>query len=303
MNAPQRSADCDVSEVRLRALDGCELAATLYAPPGVAAPAQIAVLHCGAGIAQMRYRHFACFVARCGIALLTYDYRGVGRSRLASLRGYPATIEDWGQYDCSAAIAWLRERYPRSEMVGIAHSIGALLQGAAHNACEQARIVMIGAHTGYWGDYRGRHRLTMTLMWHGIMPIVTRLLGYFPACRLGLGDDLPGGVALQWAARRTSDLRPRGEGAEQDRTRQLLDRCATLERPVRMISISDDAFATEASAQRLLSYYPRLVLQRHLVIRPEEAGVRHLGHFGPFRRRAGAALWPRIVAELGPQPA
>jgi predicted alpha/beta hydrolase len=128
------------------------------------------------------------------------------------------------------------------------------------------------------------------------MPAVTWVVGYFPARRLGLGDDIPAKVAMQWAGRFSSDVTPVAAGSEHDRTRQLLNRCAALERPAQLVSVSDDAFATVASATRLLSsYYPRLLPKQHIVVTPAEAGVRRLGHFGVFSRAAGA-LWPRLLA-------
>src|SRR5439155_1281292 len=83
-----------------------------------------------------------------------------------------------------AAIAWVRERFPRDELVGLSHSIGALALAAAPNAGAQDRMVFICPHTAYYGDYRPLYRLPMALLWHGLMPLVTALLGYFPAKRL-----------------------------------------------------------------------------------------------------------------------
>lgn len=289
----------DERPLRIRALDGYELGAVLYAARDGAMPRRAVVLHGGAGIPALRYRWFARYLAQSGVPVLTYDFRGVGLSRPASLRGFASVIEDWAEYDCSSAIAWLRERFPSAALVGIAHSVGALLFGGAHNTAEQSRVILIGAHTGYYGDYLPRYRLPMAVLWHGLMPALTRLTGYFPGRRLGFGDDIPAGVALQWAARRSPDLGPVGAGPGDERRRRLLERCAELERPTLVIRISDDAFATVAGMQRLLAYYPRLSPQ-HVVFTPAEAGVRKIGHFGFFSRGAGPALWPRLIAQLPP---
>jgi predicted alpha/beta hydrolase len=284
--------------VRLRAADGCELGGLYYCAANTPTPRQVAVLHTGAGIDQSRYRYFAHFIADAGIPILTYDYRGIGLSRPSSLRGFRATMEDWAEHDCAAAIGWLRERFPAAQMLGIAHSVGTLLQGAASNAAEQALVLMIGAHTGYHGDYRAPYRLPMTAMWQGVMPALARLMGYFPGRALGLGDDIPRGVALQWAGRRSADLRSRPGEAGYERRSRLLDRCAGLGYPVRMIVASDDAFSTPASADRLLSYYPQVRVLEELLITPADVGVERLGHFGYFRRRPGAMMWPRLLAKL-----
>lgn len=285
------------SPVQFRSGDGYELAGWYHAAAREAAPKRVAVVHCGAGIPASRYQRFAAFLAESGISTLTYDYRGIGRSRPASLKGFNATMADWSEYDCAAAIAWLRER-AAAAIVGIAHSAGAWLVGGAHNAAEQAQLVLIGGHTGYWGDYAVRYRLPMTLLWHGFMPALTRIAGYFPARRLGLGEDLPAPVALQWAARRSPELRPSGKDARSVRERMLLDRCAALRRPALLVSISDDAFATAAGVRRLMAYYPRLSPVQHLQFAPADAGLPRIGHFGFFRRQAGSVLWPRLIAQL-----
>lgn len=295
----------DDRPLRIRALDGYELGAVYYAAPAGPAPRNAVVLHGGAGIPAHRYRHFARFLAGSGVPVLTYDYRGIGLSRpapSATLRGFQSVIEDWAEFDCSAAIGWLRGELPRADITGIAHSVSALLFGGAHNAGEQARLVLVGAHTGYFGDYRRLYRLPMAALWHGVMPALTHLVGYFPAHRLGLGEDIPAGVALQWAARRSSDLRPAGASEGEARTRRLLDRCAALARPAIVIRLSDDAYATEAGMRRLLAYYPGL--SPHCIVHtPEEAGTRRIGHFGYFGRAAGPALWPQLVARLqSPEP-
>jgi predicted alpha/beta hydrolase len=261
-------------------------------------PHRIALFHSGAGIPAQVYGRFASFLAESGIPALTYDYRGIGLSRPARLRGFKVSIEDWAEYDCAGAIAWLRERFPQAEMLGVAHSVGTLLYGGAHNASEHAMMVLVAPHTGYYGDYRPLYRLPMAALWHGVMPFFGRTLGYFPASLFGLGADIPGGIALQWGARRSPDIRPTGTGHADERTRLLLERCASLRRPAMLASMSDDAFATDAGIKRLLSYYPRLPIMRHLRFTPADAGVSRLGHIGFFRRHAGAALWPRLLAEL-----
>ncbi len=288
--------------LRLRAPDGFELGAVLWEPvprepsSGTAARRAV-VLHGGAGIAAARYRHFAAYLAGEGIPVLTYDYRGIGLSRPASLRGFAATVEDWSEFDSAAAVAAMRSRFPHAEIVGLAHSVGALLFGGAANAADQSRVVLVSGHTGYYGDYDWRYRLPMALVWHGVMPALARVAGYFPASRLGLGEDLPAGIALQWAGRWSGEVRPAGKGPAEHRTRILLDRCAALAMRAVLVSVADDAFATPRSTERLLSYYPRLAIGKRIVFSPADAGISRIGHFGLFSRR-GAALWPRLLAEI-----
>jgi predicted alpha/beta hydrolase len=66
-----------VAELHLQAQDGYELGATLFEP----APARRAVLVMAAPAPQQYYRKFAAFRGT-RTAVLTFDYRGIGRSRL-----------------------------------------------------------------------------------------------------------------------------------------------------------------------------------------------------------------------------
>jgi predicted alpha/beta hydrolase len=282
--------------VRFHALDGIELGGIHYRSR-VAANATRAVLFCcGGGIPARYYRGFASFIAEHGIPVLTFDYRGIGLSRPLSLRGFSASAEDWAEYDCGGAIEWLSARYPDAALTGMAHSVGTLLLGGAPNGIKLSRLVLICSHTGYFGDYHRRYRVPMALLWHGIMPCLTRMFGFFPGRWLGLGEDLPSGVALQWAARRTPDLR-RAPTSEPERAYLGLARCAAVRVPTLLVLVTDDAFATEAGALRLLSYYPEIrpVWMR---ITPSDAGERALGHFGFFRKNSRGSLWPRVLAYL-----
>ena len=283
--------------LRVQALDGYSLGATLYVRSNAPEPLTVALFSCGGAIPAARYAHFARFVAANGIPVLVYDYRGIGASRPPHLRGFDAVAEDWSELDCGGAIAYLRSHYPRSELIGIAHSIGALLVGGAPNVKEISRFLFICAHTGYYKDYMPKYRLPMALLWHAVMPVLTRALGYFPANVLGFGEDIPAGVALQWAARRSPDLRPEATAPDVTRARSMIARYRDVGGDVLVLGFTDDAFATGAGAHRLLSAFPKLRRQSHFIA-PHQVGMTTIGHFGFFRRTAEIALWPLVLPFL-----
>ena len=155
------------SAVRFAALDGYTLGATFYCQRSLTAPTSVVLFSCGGAVPAVRYARFARHLAERGVAVLVYDYRGIGASRPARLRGFSARAEDWSEFDCGGAIAYLRLHYPRSQLIGMAHSIGALLTCGAPNAAEISRFVFLCPHTGYYGDYLPRYRLPMAVLWHG----------------------------------------------------------------------------------------------------------------------------------------
>jgi predicted alpha/beta hydrolase len=285
------------NELKFPALDGYVLGGIHFESQGEFVPHTAVVIAAGAGIPAKRYRYFASFLAASGIPVLTFDYRGIGLSRPRSLRGFNARAEDWSEADCGGAIQWMRARYPDARLAGVAHSIGSLIIGGAPNLGECAQLVFIASHTGYFGDYGKRRRIPMALLWHGVMPLLAHLFGYFPASLLRLGEDIPRGIALQWAARRTPELRPEATGSDTSRARAMLARFDAIKVPIHAFSFSDDAFATTAGARRLLAVYSG-VEAAYERIEPASVGLASIGHLGFLRRDAEARLWPQILACL-----
>src|SRR5262249_40317558 len=122
------------------------------------------------------------------------------------LRGFRASVEEWGSMDCTAVLEWLSKRFPSAKRIVIGHSVGGMVTGFATNGRSIDQMLLIGAHTGYWRDYAQKPRLGLYLLWHVLMPAITGVVGYFPGRALRLLDDLPHGVALEWANRRRPEF-------------------------------------------------------------------------------------------------
>jgi predicted alpha/beta hydrolase len=262
---------------------------------------ETAVINAGAGITMRYYDAFARFLAASGFPTLLYDYRGIGKSRPKKLRGFTASVEEWGSKDCAAAVEWLGGRFPEARRIVIGHSIGGFVTGFVANGSAINRMVLVSAHTGYWRDYARLQRPAMYLLWHTLMPAVTRLVGYFPGRRMHLLDDLPRGVALEWANRRKPEfwwnrLTRQGE-LDTDWRDIILGRFLAIHAATLALRFADDAFATEAATTRILGLYQNCSATQ-LVLGPHDVGGQRIGHFGFFRTRFGGALWPRVVRWL-----
>ncbi|MEO8344434.1 MAG: alpha/beta fold hydrolase [Betaproteobacteria bacterium] len=285
------------SPITFDALDGFPLQGRYFEASTNIPATMAAVVVGGGGVPAACYHRFGNYLATHGVPTLTFDYRGVGKSRPLKLRGFQASAEDWSESDCGGAIRWLMARCPAAQLTGIAHSIGTFLIGGAPNVNQLSQLIFVGAHTGYYGDYLPRYRLPMAILWHGVMPILTQIVGFFPGRTLGIGDDIPAGIAMQWAARRTPDMRPEATNSNTTRTRAMLDRYSGIGLPALVLNFADDAFATEAGTRRLLAAYPALRATLRSV-NPEFAGMAHIGHFGFFRRVAEPRLWPIVLDSI-----
>jgi predicted alpha/beta hydrolase len=281
----------------LAAADGVRLAATLWRPDGPGEPSRVVAINAGAGIPARYYERFAAWLADRGLPTLTYDYRGIGASRPSSLRGYDASVEDWGSKDCAAVLDSLSGRYPGARLGVVGHSIGGFVTGLMHGGERVDRLALVGTHTGYWRDYAPGARLPMYVTWHLLMPAVARLFGYFPARRFGLPEDLPLGIARDWARRRRPDpwwyLRSADGGPDTARIADVIGRFDAFRADALVVSIADDPFATREATARIAGLFRRCRLFERRVD-PAALGLPPVGHFGFFRSRMRETLWPIV---------
>jgi predicted alpha/beta hydrolase len=239
-------------------------------------------------VPQGLYRHFAVWLQQQGISCYSFDYRGIAASRPPRLRRFEADFSHWA-LDIDAVLQRALAAHPRVSLLG--HSMVGFLAPVAAHAPRLHRLVMVGAQSAYWRDWPWPQRLPMAVMWHGLMPLITQAVGYFPGRALRLGEDLPKGVALQWARRPWNDpLHPDTLSGQQ--YRRALP-------PVHMVAASDDVFATAAAQQRLHDVLRGPEVTRH-VWQPQALGLPAIGHFNVFRRPA-AVLWPQLLHMSGLQ--
>lgn len=267
--------------VEFAARDGYRLAGTLYRPR---TPNRRAVLLQGAaGVQQEYYGKFAEYLAARGFAALTFDYRGIGRSRPAKLRGFKASMRDWAEKDISGALDYLGRATHGARIIGIGHSFGGQAFGIVPGNERYVAVVTVGVQSGYWKHWRGAGRAGMWLVTHVVLPAMSRLCGYVPARVFGQGEDLPAGVAREWASWcRHPGYIVGALGAQ--------EAYARFTAPIRAYSMGDDAYAPIAAVEAFLEFYPNAVrmLER---VDPAQLGEEAIGHFGFFRERFKDTLW------------
>lgn len=273
----------------LTAADGTRLAATCFAADG---PDWIVV---GAATAVPRgfYRRFAEHAQSCGVNVLTLDYRGIGGSRPASLRGYRPAMADWARQDLAAAVAYAADRGPVF-LVGHSfggHAIGLLPQPQVLRA---AYVVAGGA--GWHGWMPRVDQIKVLLLWHLIGPVATAVLGYQPLKRLGLGEDLPTSIYRQWK-RWCSYPHFFFDDPQATALARGFDR-VTL--PIAAANALDDTWALPASRDAFFAGLRHAPVQR-IDIDPAADGLPGIGHMGYFRPQVGLVWWPRWLDWLQQQ--
>jgi predicted alpha/beta hydrolase len=284
-----------VAKARIIAIpcqDGVSLGGHLWIGSG-SKPIGTVIINPATGVLARYYHHYAAFLSEHGFDVLTYDYRGIGQSRPARLRGCGYRWRDWGELDFDAVLRFAKARDGERPLHVVGHSIGGFLPGLSRHASMIDRMLTVGAQYAYWRDYEQSRRAHLFLKWHVIMPAATALCGYFPGKRLGWLEDLPAGVANEWSFRRA-----RMEWSHPRKTREeVLRRFANVTAPILAIAVSDDELGTVPAVARTLAYYCGTD-SLQVLLEPHVLGHDAIGHFGLFHNRHADGFWRDTIRWL-----
>ena len=274
-----------IESLDLVAQDAFSLGASLYSPKGRALGTVI--VHGATAVPAGYYRRFAEFLAHHGLRVLTYDYRGIGASRPSALRGFRASMSDWAQLDADAAHRLVERAFPGESVATVGHSFGGQLIGLLPAAREVRGSLLVGAQLGYFGHWDALDRLRLGFIWRALVPTLTASFGYLPG-QVGLGEDLPRGVAEEWARWCSS---PEYLISHHPEARAQF---ARFDKPMLFYSFTDDKFAPRRAVEALVASLSGAQLQQRR-IDPRDFGGQPIGHFGFFKPRFEQTLWLEAV--------
>jgi len=248
----------------------------------------VVLVNSATAVPRQFYRYFADYLRASGWSALTYDYRGIGGSAPGTLAGFDVRMRDWVLRDMSGVIDWVAANLAPERLYCVGHSFGGQALGMVANPEAVRAAVGVSAQSGYWGVQGGAEKLRTGIAVHTLMPLFAKTLGYFPWSKLARGEDLPGGVALEWSRW------CRNRNYLLDDETLPLDRYQRFEAPLLAYSIEDDLWGTARAVDEMMRAYSN-VTRRHIV--PADYGFDALGHMGYFRRNS-ATLWDEAIAWL-----
>ena len=120
-------------------------------------------------------------------------------------------------------------------------------------------------------------------------PLMVRLFEYLPAKRIGWGENLPAGVAQQWARWCRHPGYVENDFNKSIKKNYFRD----LTFPITLFHAIDDPLATKRNVDdwlRLLPAAPKNIV----VLKPEEFDGQPIGHINMFRL-SHATIWPQLL--------
>lgn len=268
------------SRAEVTADDGTVLAGRWFEPEGRMAGA--AVIAPGMGIRSSYYHPFARWLSSRGVGTLTFDYRGFGESLSGSMKSVDCDAARWMD-DARDALRFVADRHRDVPLTWVGHSFGGQAVPFVDHR-ELAQIINIAVGTGHW-RFHPQPWLRAAL-WKVIVPVSTRVFGYYPGGRLRLVGDLPGGVMRQWA--RWCLDRDYVVGA-----RDAVDAYAKVTTPIACVSFTDDELIPPRAIDELHKWFTGSSIA-NLRFTPEQLGVERIGHVGIFRG-SFEALWDELL--------
>ncbi len=271
--------------------DGYQLAAQFY--PVLNSDKSYPVLICPAtGITKNFYHAFAQWLNQQGYPVLSFDFRGIGKSLHGALKDSTASINDWGIYDIPAAIETLLNRTQAEKVIIVGHSAGGQLLGIASNYHKVAKVLAIAGSTGHVKGLKGKTKVLAPVMFNIIFPVSSFVKGYGATQFIGMGENLPKNVAKQWAefcSKPGYVMNAIGKTIFEDYHQQI--QC-----PITSFWATDDEIATHSNVKDLLRLYPNA--QTKLIeLNPQQLGYKRIGHMLMFKK-SHQKIWPILESEL-----
>ena len=271
-------------EITLTAADGYPIAATRFFAEG---PLKGNLIMAGAtGVRQDFYKRFAEFASRRGFTTLTLDYRGIGRSRPASLKGFDMNFLDWATLDLAAGVEEMADDTVPLFMAG--HSFGGHALGLLPNHQRIRGCYVFATGSGWHGWMPTLEGIRVRLMWNLVLPVLTRWKGYSPWAMLGMGEDLPLGVYEQWRHWCTF----KHYFFDDPAVPHMAETFAQVKTPIVAANALDDRWALPRSRDAFVQGYRNANVER-IDLDPKRipGGIGHMGYF----RKNAEPLWEDVI--------
>lgn len=269
--------------------DGHQLGIISYRP---ADPLGIVVvIGSDLSLGQDFYRAFASFLCGQGFSVISFDYRGTGRSHRRQKPQNSISLRQWAFMDLDAILRFVKNRYPNQELIFIGHGLSGEMVGLAPASQFISRMVLVCSALSSRMLWPKSHQFAIAAF-QMLYPVISRLQHLMP---IDHNLTQPIWNALTQAPREV--VHERNEWARHPNG--LFDlfpdsNYRKLDIQVLSYSFADDLLAPKNAVASLLTYLPNASIKwRH--IDPKMLKLDKVGHNGFFQDMHQSTLWEELL--------
>ena len=263
--------------MELPVADGYRVPLTWYPAPEARASV---VLMAALGVGARFYQPLALALQQGGLNVALVEQRGHGDSALRPSRRCDFGFREALEQDIPAVLDDVERRAPACPLYLMGHSLGGHYAAitAGRLPTRVAGVIIAACGSPWVGGFQGRTRRQLQLLCR-LIPLTSRLFGYYPGDRLGFGGREARTLMTDWLAlARTNVYQARGMNEDFD---------AAIGRypgPLLSLRMADDPFAPEAAMAAVSDKFRRSAVTR-VVLDAAALGDR-ADHFRWVRRPA-----------------
>jgi len=240
------------------------------------------------GITAQFYHLFSRFFRQQGYLIISFDYRGLGKSEPQKLRGYKATLYQWAVQDVNAVLLYAKHKFQKHEIIYIGHCVGGEIIGLAPASQYINKMVLVSTALTCEKLWPWYYRVRLKVL-KSINRILTWVFGYLPAFLFSKNKRLPKGVLREMANWCDS---PNG----------LFDvypdnNYRKLSIPVMAYSFTDDWLCPPKAVKELLNHFTNASITWYH-FNPKELGSSQIGHTDFFHLSMKSILWDSLLRWL-----
>ena len=271
------------SSTTIRTNDGTRIWISYYTPEE--SNKKVIVIAPGVGLTHEYYHLFSNFLVRQGFVIVTFDYRGMGRSAPENLDGYSANMHQWAVQDINAVLLYVKQHYQGEEIIYIGHCMGGEIIGLSPASQFVNKIVLVSSALTCEKLYPWHRRILLKIS-KSKGRLMSWILRYALSNKERKREKIPKGLYLQlanWC----------------DNPNGLFDafpdnNYRKINVPLLAYTFTDDWYCPPKAVNELLNHFASAAITWYH-LKPKEIGLKHVGHIDFFNSEMPSILWRSLL--------
>lgn len=251
----------------------------------------VVVILSATGVLQTFYYKLACFLQQYNYTVYTFDYGGIGKSKIVPLTKFDTTLSNWATNDIESVFNHIKKLHPVKKINCIGHSLGGQLLGLVPSNKLINNVILVASQSNHYSFWKGFNKVRVYFNWFVIFPLFSYIFKYFPSKSFIKMENLPKSVGKEfskWSKQK-----------EYYFSKKILTEKYhyQITKKITAYSCTNDKFAPKKAVDWLTNTYTNAIsIRKHLI--SKDYDVQEIGHFGFFRKQFKDSIWKEFLQDL-----